>query len=159
MSDGSIRDEVERLHRALAALEESVEALDPDQFLAPLGGWTPRDIVAHLLGWTRYVVEGSEQLRRGEVPFYDVDPGDDYRHVNAALIRRHASRDPAALFTELGAAVSALADYLKPLDPDDWTRDFGVRHQGETVRIADTVGELIDDFEHHTHQIVDHRKA
>jgi hypothetical protein len=41
------------LEQAWGALAAAVRALPEERFLAPLRGWSARDIVAHLIGWNR----------------------------------------------------------------------------------------------------------
>jgi hypothetical protein len=50
-------DEIETqkraLHEAVESFAELVTALDDEIFLGPLGRWSARDVVAHLIGWNR----------------------------------------------------------------------------------------------------------
>ncbi|MEE8192749.1 MAG: DinB family protein [Gemmatimonadales bacterium] len=144
----------------VAALESSLESfaacvctLDSLDYLGSIGRWTPRDIVAHLIGWNRAVIVGSDQLRVGELPFYDVDPGPDYSKVNAAFLREYPTTDREQLLSELEESAKELGNYLQGLDPDDWERDFGVRHGAERLTIRGAADELIADYEHHRRQI------
>ncbi len=148
-----IDDQIDELNRAVGAFERVIMELDRDAFLEKLGGWTPRDIVAHLIGWNAYVVDGSRQIQRGELPFYDRDPGDNYQKVNAELIRKHESTDRDALVLALESSANALAAFLRELDDGAWERDFGVRHGDETLTIRGTVNDLIQDYAHHRRQI------
>ncbi len=148
------------LEKQMASLELAVEefarvvaSLHEELFLEKLNGWSARDIVAHLVGWNRYVIEGSWQITRGEIPFYDMDPGENYSRVNAVLIRDYSSRDRQELLGELRAAARELRQFLRSLGPGKWDRDYGVRHQGSTVTIKNTVDELIEDYVHHREQI------
>ncbi len=180
-----IAAQIEKLDRAVEALARSVNALDEPLFLADLGRleaiarsataskqggagpkssaegggssgrWSPRDIVAHLVGWNRHVIEGSRQILRGELPFYDLDPGEDYSKVNAALVREIATADRSRLLAELRASARELSRFLQALDPDEWRRDHGVRHAGSVVTVETTVDELIEDYFHHRRQIED----
>ncbi len=149
----TIDEQIAKFRRAVAELSATVEKLDFELFLHHPGTWSPRDIVAHLIGWNYAVVAGSEQLRRGELPFYDVDPGEGYRRVNAELVRRYSSTDRAVLLAELEVSAAALAGYLATLDAATWSRDSGVRHRGEALSILGTAGELIADYDHHRQQI------
>ena len=148
-----IETQIHRLREGVRDLCSAVEALTPDAFLAPLGNWSPRDIVAHLIGWNRHVVRGSRQLLEGELPFYDVDPGEDYSTVNALLVAEYPSESRGELLTELEQAATELARFLRSLSPDDWRRDSSVRHQGEALTIRGTVADLIEDYFHHSEQI------
>ena len=148
-----IKAQIDDLDRAVRAFEHVIMELDPAAFHEKLGGWTPRDIVAHLVGWNAYVVEGSRQLQRGELPFYDRDPGDNYEKVNAELIRQHASTDRDTLVLALESSANALAAFLRELDDGAWERDFGVQHENETLTVRGTVNDLIHDYDHHRRQI------
>jgi hypothetical protein len=148
-----IKTQIDELDLAVRAFERVIMELEPDAFLEKLGGWTPRDIVAHLVGWNAYVVEGSRQLQRGELPFYDRDPGDNYEKVNAELIRKHGSTERDTLVLALESSAKALAAFLRELDDGAWEHDFGVQHGDETLTVRSTVNDLIQDYDHHRHQI------
>lgn len=149
----TIAAQVGRLRLAVEGLARTVASLSGPRFVDKLDGWSARDIVAHLIGWNRHVVEGSRQIARGELPFYDLDPGENYSKVNAELVRRYPSRDLGELLAELRASGRELEEFLASLDADDWGRDHGVRHRGAVVTIRTTVEELIEDYAHHQEQI------
>lgn len=149
----TIDAQISRLDQSVEGLAAAVASLDEELFLEKLNGWSSRDIVAHLIGWNRFIIEGSKQITRGELPSYDVDPGENYSKVNAKLIREYPSTDQRELLEELRFSARELGRYLERLEADTWQRDFGVRHQGSTVTIRNTVEELIDDYGHHRKQI------
>jgi hypothetical protein len=148
-----VEAQTRELNAAVDDFVRLVEALDEKTLLGPLGRWSPRDVVAHLIGWNRYTVRGAAQIARGELPFYDVDPGEDYANVNQAHVRDYPSRLKEVLLAELRASAAELSEALSRLDPDTWSRDFGVRHKGQTVTIESTVNDLIVDYRHHREQI------
>lgn len=149
----TIEAQIGRLEKNLEDLSRCVSSLDERMFLRPIRKWSARDIVAHLVGWNRYLVRGADQIRRGELPFYDIDPGDDYSNVNAALLSKYSSTNRDELLGELRASARKLRQYLRSLDAAEWGRDYGVRHAGAVVTIRNSVDELIDDYEHHREQI------
>jgi hypothetical protein len=151
----TIPEQVAELDRAIQDLVRCVSGLNDDLFLRKLNGWSPRDVVAHLIGWNRHAIQGSEQILKGELPFYDVEPGENYSEVNAELVRTYSSTNRLELLTELRASGSELGRFLRSVRPEDWKRDFGVRHRGVCVTIRDTVEELIVDYSHHQSQIED----
>jgi hypothetical protein len=153
----TLEEQLSQFQRSVEAFANSVVSLDEDLFLREVTNWTARDMVAHLIGWNRYVVSGASQILRGELPFYDEDPGPDYSKVNAALVREYADTDRSALLESLLASTEELAAYLRTVDPDTWARDFGVRHKGETVTVRSTVDDLIADYNHHQEQLEDFR--
>ena len=147
------KTQITQLGVVVADFARCVHSLDEELFLETLGRWSPRDIVAHLIGWNRLIIEGSRQITRGELPSYDVDPGENYSKVNAKLIRQYPSTDRHELLEELRTSARELGQFLKTLDTDTWQRDFGVRHKDSIVTIRNTVEELIDDYDHHRQQI------
>ena len=80
-------------------------------------------------------------------------PGPDYSKVNAAFLREYPTTDRDQLLSELEESAKELGNYLQGLDPDDWERDFGVRHGAERLTIRGAADELIADYEHHRRQI------
>ena len=146
-------EQIEQLEGCVEAFAGAVALLDERLFLEKVTSWTARDIVAHLIGWNRYIVRGGRQILRGELPFYDVDPGPDYSKVNAELVRKYAETDRSKLLQSLTASANELTSYLRSIDPDAWDRDFGVRHDGETVTVKSTVSDLIADYHHHRAQL------
>jgi uncharacterized protein (TIGR03083 family) len=153
MSMSGIETQKGELKEAVESFTRLVAALDDNTFLGPLGRWSARDVVAHLVGWNRYTVQGAKQIVRGELPFYDVDPGEDYANVNRTHLREYPSRVKEALLAELRASARELSEALSALDSDTWSRDYGVTHKGQTVTIRSTVTDLIVDYAHHAEQI------
>jgi hypothetical protein len=141
------------LARAVESFAREIQRLDESAFLGPLGRWSARDVVAHLIGWNRYIARGIPQIVRGELPFYDVDPGEDYANVNRAHVRDYPSTRRADLLAELHASARELAAALSALDVETWRRDHGVRHKEETVTVESTVKDLIVDYAHHGEQV------
>jgi hypothetical protein len=155
----TIEDQINQLEHCVEAFAASVAALDERLFLSKVSGWTVRDILAHLIGWNRHIVRGSQQILSGELPFYDVDPGPDYSKVNAALVREYGDVDRAALLASLATSTGELTEFLRAIDPGEWDRDFGVRHDGETLTVKNTVDELIADYDHHRAQLEELRAS
>lgn len=149
----TIEMQVSKFGRSVDELAGCVASLDEELFLKKINRWSPRDIAAHLIGWNRYIIEGSKQIMRGELPFYDTDPGENYSNVNAALVRKYSSENKQELLDELRASAEELKQFLQSLDQSEWDRDYGVRHQGSTITIRNTVDDLISDYHHHNKQI------
>jgi len=149
----TIEEQITKLGESVEELALCVNSLKEEWFLKKLGRWSPRAIVAHLIGWNRYVIEGSRQIMRGELPFYDIDPGENYRNVNAVLVDVYPSRNRQHLLDELEASTRELQQFLRTLDTAEWSRDYGVRHKGATITVQNTVDDLIEDYTKHLEQI------
>ena len=155
----TVDEQLDQLERSIEAFAGSVAALDERLFLSKVTSWTPRDIVAHLIGWNRYIVRGAREILRSRLPFYDVDPGPNYSKVNAALVREWADTDRTALLNSLAASTRELTVFLRAMDRSAWDCDFGVRHGGETLTVKSTVDDLIADYHHHRVQLEEFRAS
>ena len=155
----TIEAQIARLDRSVEDFIRAVCALEDRSFTSMINRWSVRDIVAHLVGWNRYIIEGSEQIMTGELPWYDVDPGENYSKINAVVIRQYPSVNRTELVDELRASAAELMDFLRSVDAGDWDRYFGVRHGEETLTIRGTIDDLIADYVHHRRQITDQAAA
>ena len=154
-----IEDQIQKLDKNVQALAFSVASLNQDQFLEKLNGWSSRDIVAHLIGWNRAIIQGSQQILNAELPFYDVDSGENYSKVNAEFVRNYSSTNLQEILKELLGSARELSEFLQTLSQKDWSHDFGVKNKGLTITIQSTVDDLIEDYAHHTDQIEKWKKA
>src|SRR5512137_3224851 len=85
-------DPLRLLRRAHDDLVDCVRSLSEKQYLEPMGGWTPRDVVAHLTGWNRSMIQACRSILAGEPPEYYLDAPNDYANINAALVAHYSSR-------------------------------------------------------------------
>ena len=155
MNSDTIEIQIENLGEGVRQIRLAAEALSDDAFLGPLGNWTPRDVVAHLIGWNRYYVQGARQLLAGELPFYDIEPGEDYSNVNARLVAEFSSENRPELLADHEKAAHELAEFLRTLSEGQWSGSTGVMLEGEELTIRQNVDWLIEDHHHHSKQIRD----
>ena len=153
MTSDTIETQIKSLDEGVRQIRVAVEALSDDAFLGPLGNWTPRDIVAHLIGWNRYSVRGAQQLLAGELPFYEADPGENYSHVNARLVAEYPSENRTELVAEHEKAADELAGFLRSISEEHWKGSTGVLLEGEEATIRLVVDWIIEDHQHHSEQI------
>jgi len=149
----TIEEQIGKLAASIDEFKRLILSLPTDVFLKRFTEWSPRDVLAHLIGWNRYTIEGSEQLRRGQLPSFFIDPGENFSRVNAELIQQYPSRDRGELLDELKGSFQELKRYLLALDPAVWEADFGVRYKGNPITIKDLVEALSGDYRHHREQI------
>jgi uncharacterized protein (TIGR03083 family) len=149
-----LEDAINRLRSSVDAFTACVLAVPDERFLRTFSDWSPRDVLAHLIGWNEYTVTGCQQIRQGEAPFYLSDEPNDFSHVNAASVQRYAAQDKQDLLGELRRSADALLDALRALDPADWERDFGARDErGRPEIIRNHVEALIADYSGHQREI------
>jgi hypothetical protein len=150
------RDEqLSELAIAYTGFVRTVSELRPERFLRSLGDWTPRDIVAHFIGWNRITLVGCAEVREGILPFYFHDGTNDYRVVNAAFFARYPSSDRASLLADMAATMEALAAYLHSVPDGEWECDTGVPHyRGGPTTVARCVDSLLRDYRKHREEIL-----
>ena len=151
--DESAKRQIDELSRVVQEFIKYIDSLPEPLFLKKMNGWAPRDVTAHLIGWNLYTIKGCQQLKKGELPFYFNDPGDDFCKVNAVLVGKYNSKDKKKLLTQLDASAKKLMSYIATIEPSDWKGDFGVTYWGETITIKNSVDALMADFINHKRQI------
>jgi hypothetical protein len=149
----SVKKQADELSSAVQEFIKCVDSLPESLFLKKMDGWTPRDVTAHLIGWNLYTIKGCQQLKKGELPFYFNDPGDDFCKVNAISVKKYNSKDKKRLLAQLNDSAEKLRRYLITIDLNDWEADFGVRYMDKTITIKNTVDALKSDFITHKKQI------
>ncbi len=73
--------------------------------------------------------------------------------MNAVLVLEYSSADRQEMLDELKTSAQELRQFIQSLDPDVWSRDYGVRHKGAVITIQNTVDELIEDYDIHKERI------
>ena len=143
------------LQDQIASFAATVEALPGEGFLLAVGGRTPRDIVAHLIGWNYHAIEASDFIRRGEVPPSLIDTGEDFSAVNGASMARFASRDRAELLGQLRTSAEAYDAMLAALPEAEWGDNHGVTLGDWVVTNGSFVRIMIHEFAHHRQEVAD----
>ena len=146
-------ESIAKFDRNLNAFFHCIQLLDDGLFLTKLKNWSPRDIVAHLVGWNEHLVKGCAQIQNGVLPFYDIDPGDDYSKVNTDIVEKISSTEKQTLLAELAASAARLKEYIETVPAEDYGRDFGVKHHDEVITIGNTFDGLTSDYDYHRKQI------
>lgn len=150
-------DHIQQFNTAYDRFVTVVTSLQPKVFVEPLGDWTPRDIVAHLIGWNCNIRLGCQQISEGKVPAYHADAPNDYRSLNAEFMARYNSTDRAVLLADLARGRAELLSYLQSVDAQDWEKDFGAKHyRGGPATIGRSVESLARDYVDHAQEIANH---
>lgn len=145
--------QIEHLDHAVNKFKKCIRDLPESKFLQPIHEWTPRDVLAHLIGWNRLYMIGLPEIKSGVEPSYFSDTYNDYRNVNAKSVEMFNQTNQGLLIDELENSFHDLKNYLISLDSDDWKTDFGVTYRGSTTTIAEEVAELIQDYDDHREEI------
>lgn len=143
-----------QLEASARAFAECVSAVPQAAFLTQYTEWSPRDVVAHLIGWNDYTLRGCQQIQAGQLPFYFEDIPHDFSHVNAASVAKYASPDNVQLLASLDETLRALLAFLADLEQEAWDKDFGApTWNGHLVTISTQVIPLIEDYTGHMQEI------
>jgi hypothetical protein len=145
--------QIKQLDQAVSNFKTCIRDLPESKFLQLINGWTPRDVLAHLIGWNRHTITGCRQIKTGELPSYFSDAENDFSNVNAESLDLYTRTDRGLLLDELEDSSQALQNYLLFLDPDDWQTDFGAHYRDSTITIEIEVADLIKGYDDHRKEI------
>ena len=152
---GSRNEQLADLDLAYEEFVQTVNELSSENFIISLGDWTPRDILAHFIGWHRITLVGCAEICEGVEPFYFYDGINNYRKVNAPFFERFNSTDRETLLQQMASTKDALVSYLKSIDEKEWQQDTGVIHyRGGPATVARCVDSLIRDYRKHREEII-----
>jgi len=142
------------LELAYQEFVDTILNLSEKDLFKSLGDWTPRDILAHFIGWNRITLVGCAEICEGVVPFYFYDGTNDYHKVNASFFERFDSSDREALLSQVDSSMLALTSYLRSIEENEWELDTGVPHyRAGPATVARCVDSLIRDYRKHREEI------
>ena len=142
------------LQHAYHSFRALVLSISESDFLTPMDDWSPRDVVAHLVGWNWHMIEASTSILDGEIPSYYADAPNDYQHINAAFVERYASRSRSELLDELKASLKDFEAFILALPPGELTDSHGVLHyRDHPATVTGIINSLAGDYQHHIRQI------
>jgi hypothetical protein len=129
-------------------------SLSYEQFLTPLYEWTPRDIVAHLVGWNSLMIESSQAILAGKPPAYYDDMPSNYSHINAGYTTKFSSQSKEELLGQLKSSMEGFEAFILSLPDEELEADHGIRHySGVPATVGKIIASLAGDYEYHTQQI------
>jgi hypothetical protein len=119
-----------------------------------MNGWSPREVVAHLIGWHYRMIQACQEIRRGQAPGYYADAATDYANLNTASVAQFMSQSKEELLRELTSSRQEFLNYLGTLDPSEWDADHVVvHHRGGPATVGRIVESLLGDYRQHTKEI------
>lgn len=149
----TVEQMIQAIERSVQEFKRSIDVLPEQLFSEAMDGWSPRDVLAHLIGWNRYTIEGCEQMRRGESPSYLSDWEEDFKHLNAASVQQYRSENRHELLDELDSSLEELKRYLRSMPEAEWARGPGVTYCGHWISVQNSLEGLEQDYLHHAQQI------
>jgi hypothetical protein len=149
----TISEQIDYLNFQIQEFVACINSLPASLFLKEIDSWAVRDIVAHLIGWNRHTIEGCQQIRKREIPFYFIDAVNDFSKINEVSVQKYDSKNKQKLIDELETSFQELRQFLLTLTPIEWEADYGVRYKGAIITIKNTINELVNDYILHRQQI------
>ena len=129
-------------------------SLSNEQFLSSMNGWSPRDVVAHLIGWNSLMVEASLSILAGKSPSYYDDTPNDYSNINSGFTKRYSSQSKQELLAELKSSMEGFEAFALALPDEELAAHHGVRHySGSPATVSKIIASLASDYQYHTRQI------
>jgi hypothetical protein len=148
------QDATRSLNQAYQEFVDLILSVPDSLFLSPMDGWSPRDVVAHLIGWNGHMIEASASILRGEPPTYYADAPNDYSNINAGFVAMHSSRVKSDLLRDLESTMDGFEAFVQALDPGELIADHGVSHySGRPATVRGIIASLTGDYQSHTRQI------
>lgn len=156
----SNQDTISPLNLACQRFSNAIESLSDEQFLSARSGRTPRDVVAHLIGWNSLMIESSLAILTGIPPAYYEDAPNDYSTINAGFMKEYSSGSKGELLAELRSTMEKLQAFLQSLPAEELTASHGVaHHSGGPASVARIIASLTGDYDDHTSEIEEWFKA
>jgi hypothetical protein len=118
------RDLLEEIGRERAALDDALASLTPRQMARPgvtRGGWSVKDVLAHLVAWQQLALGWYEAGLRGEKPAIPA-PGytlRDLPRLNRMLYRKHHRRSLRAIQADYVSYHQRVVDLVSRLPDAD----------------------------------------
>ncbi len=148
------RDDVlERLREAAAEVEHLLAALPEALLSERVERWTPREVVAHLVGWNQEVLRGVQELMQGRCPSFLEHAQDDYRALNARFAERWGRLGREQLLSEFRVSSEELLRTLETLPKEAWARDYRVQDLKEVLTVREIVVRLVQHCVSHTERL------
>ena len=118
-----------------------------------LGVWSPKDLLAHLVGWDFTNKAAVTDILAGKLPRFYYDYDTDWRIYNARLVARYKQDDFAALLASIQDSHKWLLDFLATVPAPEFSRDWGLRFGGRKITIANLLQVEIEDERVHCLQL------
>ena len=118
------RELLDEIRQQRAALDDALAVLTPRQMTQPgvtRGGWSVKDVLAHLVAWQQLNLGWYEAGLRGEKPAMPA-PGytlRDLPRLNQMLYRRHHRRSLRAIRADYVAYHERMVDLIRGLSDAD----------------------------------------
>jgi hypothetical protein len=135
----TVEELLRRVDAGWAALQESVGRLSPSTLEETVGGWTRKQLLAHIAGWHRLTTQRLTSYQQtGAVP-PSVGDADE---LNAGFSAESVDRPATAVLAEVESTFAELRVVIARLRDEDLTKD-------DWWPLAITMGNTAGHYEEH----------
>ena len=120
-----------------------------------LGIWSVKDLLAHLAGWDFTNIDAIKSVLAGKLPSFYEYRDRDWQTYNAMLVGKYKRNSFRELLATVKRSQKELIEFLQPIPPEYFGKDFDVRFRGYKVTIQRLLEADIKDGQVHFQQIVD----
>jgi len=118
-----------------------------------LGVWSPKDLLAHLVGWDFTNVEAVTDILAGKLPGFYPHYDPNWEIYNAHLVARYKRDDFAEMLSSVENSHKQLLDLLGTVPASEFGKDRGLRFGSRKVTIAGLLQVEIEDERIHYTQL------
>jgi len=119
-----------------------------------LGSWSVKDLLAHLIGWDYTNIQAVKAILANKVPVFFSHYDKDWRTYNARLVTRYKLNNFRQLVRAVEKSHRDLITLLQSVPAKEFSKDRGLRSDGEKVTITRILQVELDDERVHHQQIV-----
>lgn len=140
-----------------SALNEVVEKLSPEQMLTPdLGGWSPKDNLAHLTEWMNillgyYIEHRPSHEVVGVAP--EVTADWDYLALNEIMFDRDRNQTVEQVLDELNSTYAKVHDRLEPMTYEELMKPIFEEDPAKRPLIVGVIDNTNEHFAEHRETI------
>ncbi len=120
-----------------------------------LGGWSLKDLLAHLVGWDYTNIQAVKAILADKVPAFFSHYDSDWRTYNARLVTRYKLNNFRQLVRAVKKSHRDLITLLHSVPAQEFSKDRRLRSDGEKVTIASILQVELGDERVHHQQIVE----
>ena len=98
-----------------------------------LGTWSVKDLLAHLAGWDFTNIDAIKSVLAGKLPSFYEYRDRDWQTYNAMLVGKYKRNSFRELLATVKRSQKELIEFLQPIPPEYFGKDFDVRFRGYIV--------------------------
>jgi len=142
-----------------AIINEASQLLPKSQDTVFLGGWSVKDLIAHLVGWDFTNLAAAKDIQAGKLPEFYSHHDKGLKTYNASLVAKYNRDDFNELLALARDSHGQLITYLENLPAEAFEKDFGVRAGRYKITIARLLQAEWKDEQEHLKQIQDFKES